>query len=247
MRDGDEIEAPLELVAKIGFGHGLLGPGKDLVGHRLLVDRAGHRIAHRRQGAQIRDDAVEIARSENPVETARHDRCEVVPRGARALLQRGLDLGIAPIADAGLAIRRNVGGRDIERGLVETQSSGERPIELRPIGPHRRMAVVTGHDGVDEIASTLERRLRQSDRRSHKRSEHAKNHATIHHLPSLVCPTGTDTSRRPSKRAARALPLASFTGPAVTPGRPLPAAALSSSAPGPSPVPSLPCRDQPVQ
>jgi hypothetical protein len=73
------------------------------------------------------------------------------------------------------------------------------------------MAVVTRHDGIDEIAAARERRLREPGRRRCKRNENAKNHATIHHLSSLVCPTGSEKARRPSKRAARALPFTSFT------------------------------------
>jgi len=48
----------------------------------------------------------------------------VVARRARALLQGGLDLGVTPIADTGVAIGSDVGRDRIERGLVEAQSAG---------------------------------------------------------------------------------------------------------------------------
>src|SRR6266404_7020389 len=210
MRDGDEIESLLELVAEIGLGHGLLGPGKHLVGHRLLVDRAGYRMAHGRQGAQICDDAVEIARGENLLEPAWHDRRHVVARGARTPLEPRLDLGIAPIADSGLTVRGNVGGRDIERGLVEMQSAGQRAVELRPIRPHRRMAVVTGHDGIDQIAPALERSLPRPRRRRCKRYENAENHATIHRLPPSFAPPAPITRALAIKKGSASAALTSF-------------------------------------
>jgi len=133
MGDGDEIEPALDRIVEVGFGHGLLGTREYLVRSRLLVDRAAHLVVHRRHRAQISDDAVEVSRGQDLIKTAWHDSGKAVAGGPGAFLQRRLDLGVSPTADASVAIGRNVGRRDIERRFVETQSRriGHRNFKAR--------------------------------------------------------------------------------------------------------------------
>jgi len=78
--------------------------------------------------------------------------------GADAFDQRALDLGVAPAADTGLAI-----GRDVRRGgdkgrRVEGEAAGQRFVrDDAALGIARRVAVAEGHDGVDEIVAALDR------------------------------------------------------------------------------------------
>jgi hypothetical protein len=85
-------------------------------------------------------------------------------------------------------VGRDVGGGDVERRLVEPQSARQRLVELRAVWPHRRVAVVAGHDGVDEITPALDRRLRHRRRRvQHCEQSHGSNQrATVHSQPSLL-------------------------------------------------------------
>jgi hypothetical protein len=97
------------------------------------------------------------------------------------------DFGVAPLSDAGLRVGRDVGGGDIERRNVEVQSAGQRLVELRPVRSHRGMAIVAGHDGVDEIAAALGRRLRLRLRKSRGRHQSRKPQKTAsHHYQSLL-------------------------------------------------------------
>ena len=186
MGDGGEIEAAFALVAQVGGGHRLLGAREHLLRNWKLINRARHLVLNWRHRAQVSDDAVEVAGGENFVETARHDRRKVVTRGGRALQQGDPDLGVAPVADAGCTIGRDVGCDDVERGLVEAQSAGQRLVELRAVRSLRGVAVVAGHDGVHEIAPALERCLRARRRRRRKHGEEPENHPSMHALPSLV-------------------------------------------------------------
>jgi hypothetical protein len=126
-----------------------------------LVDRIGHLVLDRLERAQIGDDAVEVTRRENLIESGRHDFGEPHAVRADALLQRGLDLRVGPIADAGLLVGRDVGRGDVERRFVETQAPRQRLVELRAVRSHRRVAVVAGHHRIDQLLAALDRRLRR--------------------------------------------------------------------------------------
>ncbi len=129
-------------------------------GSAMLVDRRRRLLLHRLDGAQIGNDGVEIARREDFIEIRRHDRGE--PHAVRplALLQRLLDVGIAPVADAGLLVLRDVRGGHLERRLVELEPARQIALEDRRAAlALRRVAVLAGEDGVDEILAALDRRL----------------------------------------------------------------------------------------
>src|SRR5262249_49652634 len=68
--------------------------------------------------------------------------------------------------------------------------------ELKTVRPPRGGAVVASHDGVDEIAPALERRLRHGRCASSEHSHASNNRPTIHFLASRVRPV-------PPKRAAQ--------------------------------------------
>src|SRR5262249_3801450 len=96
---------------------------------------------------------------------------------------------------------RDVGRPDIEGRLVEAQSPRQCLVELKTVRPPRGVAVVASHDGVDEIAPALERRLRHGGCASSKHSQASNNRATIHFLASRVRPPSHQ------KRAAQSPPL----------------------------------------
>src|SRR5262249_282994 len=95
---------------------------------------------------------------------------------------------------------RDVGRPDIEGRLVEAQSPRQCLVELKTVRPPRGVAVVASHDGVDEIAPALERRLRHGGCASSKHSQASNNRATIHFLASRVRPPS------PQKKAAQSAP-----------------------------------------
>ena len=166
MADGDEIEAALDLVVEVGLRIGLLGARENVMRQRDLVDRVRHLVLDRLQAAQIGDDGVQIPRREDRIERRRHDLGDRHAVRALAGQQHRLDLRIGPVADAGLLVRRDVRRGDLERRLVEAQTAGIILAGDRGRRPLRRVAIGAGHDGVDQIAAALDRRLRHARRPS---------------------------------------------------------------------------------
>ena len=76
--------------------------------------------------------------------------------------QHLLDVGVAPGADAGLLVRRDVGRGHLERRLVpEFEAAGKRLVHDVAGRAFRRVAVAAGQDAVDQIVAALDqRRLR---------------------------------------------------------------------------------------
>ena len=113
-------------------------------------------------------------------------------RGPHAVQQSRLEVGVAPFAETGLWIRREVGPGDIERGLVEAQAARQRLVELRAVRSHGRVAIVAGHHGVDEIAPALDRRLRDGGGRGPSREQSHETKIRRHDsFPALLVRTGS--------------------------------------------------------
>ena len=122
MSNGDEIEPAFHLVAEIGLGHGFLGARKHLVRDLHLVDGIPHPIADRLERAQIGDDAIEIAGSEDLVEAGGHDLSQMVARGPYALQQ-------CRLKSASLHLPRPVSGSGVRLDPV-TSNGGS--LKRRP-------------------------------------------------------------------------------------------------------------------
>src|SRR5262249_34362497 len=129
------------------------------------------------------------------------------------------------------------------RGLVETQPTRQRLVELRAVRSLGGMAVLAGHDGIDEITSALERPLRHRRCRSREQDDKPENRATIHALPSLKC------GYRAPKRAARSAALMIlYVIVPITPAQPFqPPPAPPWLAPVRSPAPSPRRRDRQIR
>jgi hypothetical protein len=176
---------------------GLSAPGDQVVRQRGLVVRRLHFVAHRRDGLHVGHHRVEVAKRHDLVERVRHlrDRHTVWPH---ALGHHFPDVGIAPGADAGFAIRRNVGALHGELRFVEhLRAAGEAPAHVEAARPARRMAAIAAHDRVDEIGAALDRRLRERGRGQACRSQHGRRQGTKH--PDQA-PPPQSTKYRPLQR-----------------------------------------------
>src|SRR6267142_1959263 len=99
MGDRDEIEAVLDWIAQVSFGHSLAGAGRDFDMKGRLVDRRLDLVRNRGHRTQIGDNRVEIASGEDLVETIGHDRRERDPGRPNSLDERLFDVVCTPLAD----------------------------------------------------------------------------------------------------------------------------------------------------
>ena len=106
-------------------------------------------------------DSVKVARRQNLVESEWHLRGNGHPTRPYPVDERALEVGLAPGAETGVAIRRDVRALHRVGGRIPgLRSAGKSALhhEGRPLS--RRVAAVAGHHRVDEIAAALQRRLR---------------------------------------------------------------------------------------
>ena len=159
MADSGEVEAALERVGhRCRIGR-LLGTGENLARRRHLINGIRDLVADRLERAQIGDDRVHVGVGDDVVEAGRHHRRDGNAARPHAGAQQLLDVGVAPRADAGFLVGRDVRRGDVERRLVKAQAAGKilaRDHVRRTFG---RMAIAAGHDGVDEIRAALDRRI----------------------------------------------------------------------------------------
>src|SRR5262249_40666646 len=111
-------------------------------------------------------DGVEIARGEDLVEAIGHDRRERRAIRPRAIGNGTLYVGLAPVADAGFLVRRNVGAPHlIGRPVPLLRTARELPIHGKNTPrTTRSVAIAAGQDSVDQVAAALDRRLRLRQR-----------------------------------------------------------------------------------
>ena len=163
------------------------GIGRCLRLRRPAIFRHRHFTANRRHRSQIGDQRVEVARGEHGVELVGHDR-----RGLHAIrLDAGdeklFQLGIAPAADTGFLVWRDVGADDLVISLVEyLRSAGQRTRKIETIGPARGVTAVAVHHAVDEIGAALDQRL--TDEPAIPRAASANPSTILIEAPSPLAP-----------------------------------------------------------
>src|SRR5262245_17666425 len=158
--DGGEIETALDGVTQRLLGDRLLAVGNELGVHFSFVDRWRDLIANRRYRLGVSGDCIEIAWGEDLVEGKRHLRRKRYPVRPHAFRERALDVGFAPAADPGLWIGRDVSPSHRVGLLVPDLRATREPLaQIEHATRARRVAAVTAHDRVDEIAAAVHQRL----------------------------------------------------------------------------------------
>src|SRR6266849_5566883 len=182
MGDRGAIEAPPGRIAERLFGERFFSAGNGLDVHRRLVDRRLHDVAHWRERAQVRDQRIEVTRRQYLVEREGHLRREPPAVRPDAVREGALDVTVAPRADPRLAIGRDIGTLDgVRRRVPGSRPAGEALLHDESARSPRRMAPVTGHDGIDEIAAALDWCLGGRDTDRHEARGHAQDHEPGQH------------------------------------------------------------------
>src|SRR5262249_56045447 len=110
---------------------------------RPVVTRLADLVAHGLEGLQISRDRRRIAVGQLAVNRDRHRRPDQGPVGPLAVAQCRDDLRLAPCADAGLLVGRDVRADDMaEPGLVELEAAAELSSNDRPAGGAARAAAL---------------------------------------------------------------------------------------------------------
>src|ERR1700674_5822550 len=123
---------------------------------RHLVDRIGHLVADWLERLQIRGYGIGVARCQDLIKACRHDFRERHSARTYSSAERIFDLRARPLADAGFLVLRDIGSRHLERWLIELKKAGK-GLFLDIAGwPLRRVAIAAGHDGIDQIAASLD-------------------------------------------------------------------------------------------
>jgi hypothetical protein len=149
---------------------------------------------------------------EHLVELVRHDRRELMPVRVLAVLQRVLDLGITPLADAGVRVGRDVGTLDLEGWRVPFDHAARMHLRRRldAARTFRGVAIATRQNAVDQIAAALDRRLlrRRGGRHRHHRNQAQRpSHHDILHFPAVVSnPSNLSAAAREPSRTTVSCP-----------------------------------------
>ena len=170
--DRRQVGTAARLVLHVGVGEAAVGDGERLALDRRAIDRHRQGIAHRRQRAQIDDDGVEVARQDGLEEVGGHRRAQRLAGerpalGALAVRDRALDLGVAPGADAGLPVGRDVRGEAGVRRNVEADAAAGELLagDRSPFAVLGCVAIAAGQDRRHQVAAALERRALRQRRR----------------------------------------------------------------------------------
>jgi hypothetical protein len=173
MRDGGEIEAPLDGISQHCLREGRLGTGNVHVLHGRFVDRRLDLVAEGWNGTDVGYDGVEIVRRQYLVKDEGHLRRHLHTIRPNALAQEPLQVGSAPRADPRVAIGRDVGALDRIGVLVPSLRAAGKSLFHDQTG--RRawgVAIIAGHHRIDEILTALDWRLRR--RTANRRNQNSR-------------------------------------------------------------------------
>ena len=94
-----------------------------------VIDR--HVVADRLHRAQVRVDRVDVVARDPGIEVVRHGRIHVLAVLVHAIVQRAIEIGARPPADARLRVGRDVRRQHVAERRIEAQPAGERCAALR--------------------------------------------------------------------------------------------------------------------
>ena len=139
--------------------HGRRWHGKD--GKRRSIHRCWDLAPQWRHVPYVGDDCIEIRHRQDLVKVERHDRRKGAAVRTQAVRQCAPDIGVSPIADAGLPIGRDVRAHDrVGRIFEGLGSTGKLSGSDQSVRPHRRVAEPAGHYRIYKIVAAFKQRLR---------------------------------------------------------------------------------------
>src|SRR4051812_7841744 len=147
MGDGQEIAAAHKPVGKLSLVRLLAGVDRRLRLRRASVFRRRRLVAYGRHRAQISCARVEIAGREHGVERGRHDRRDPGSVRPDAADEKPLQLGVGPVADAGVLVRCDLEPETLKAGSSKTwlppESARERSSPCGPRGVWQLWQTIT--------------------------------------------------------------------------------------------------------